>query len=65
MHPHTKEWVQVIYLITFQTNEGYYELWNQFQSKALQRLKRANGKSFKHGQIVWTSELAKAEHVEK
>ena len=40
--------------------EGYLELWNEFQRKALAELTQANGgKSFKHGVVVWTSELSK------
>ena len=46
--------------------DGYLELWSQFQAKARSRLVAANkGKKFKHDQIVWTSELAKAENIEK
>ena len=46
--------------------DGYLELWSQFQAKAKSRLVEANkGKKFKFDQIVWTSELAKAENIVK
>ena len=45
---------------------AFLDLWNVFQSKALNRLKKANdAKGFKSGQILWTSEFTKAEHIKK
>ncbi len=46
--------------------EGYFALWSLFQDTARQRLVRANGgKDFPHGTIVWTSDLAKGDVIER
>ena len=50
---------------TFQSTEGYLELWNLFQRNALLKLKEANKGGFKHNVVVWTSELAKANVIQK
>ena len=63
-----REWVQAkgYEVIPELDPQGYLELWNLFQEKALARLNKAHGKKgFKNNQIVWTSELAKADHVTK
>ncbi len=56
-----------------QGREGYLELWNLFQEKAMERLKKAkrevatnsSNSDFKHGLVMWTSDLAKPEVVDK
>jgi hypothetical protein len=47
-------------------SEGYLALWAYFQTKAREKLIAANGgKDFKHGTIVWTSELAKGDVIKR
>ena len=50
-----------------ENQEGFVRLWAEFQGKALDALKEANGalKSFKDGVLIWTSELTKPFNIEK
>ena len=50
-----------------ESQDGYVKLWADFQEKALDALKNANGalKSFKDGVLIWTSELTKPFNIEK
>ena len=52
---------------SFEGTEGFVKLWANFQEKALDALKNANGalKSFKDGVLIWTSELTKPFNIEK
>ena len=45
--------------------DGFLKLWSNFQGKALELLKNANGalKSFKHGVMIWTSQLTKPPNI--
>ena len=47
--------------------DGFIKLWSDFQEKALEALKNANGalKSFKDGVIIWTSELTKPFNIDR
>ncbi len=46
--------------------EGYLNLWSVFQEKALKKLVAANnGKSFKDGVLLWTSELTRPDKIYK